>query len=485
MADHQVPPAWGDPATLTQQPQGVPYGYPPSPPRHPSPAASPHSSPPPSSSFAASTSALPSSASSPNVGNQPQVVEYEQSFGFVEVGEGELEGGGYKLKRNASTVVLTGDGLAQHQRQIESLERGMDDLRIEFERLKLQVLEFEEENHQWSLRYSRRMAVVANASLGAWIFWSRFILFVKRHKADLIQGWLRSSSASSSSPFSSSSSTSPAAVATRAAAPLLRRTKQSLVRQAIIGGGRLSKRATFNKLFTKGYMFAIRHSWVFLLSSYLITRKGARRWAGLIASTCYSVYLAFFTDTVPWTSYFTIFANLLYITACLKGMNDGEKEVPSLFNLHKGGREATLSSTSSSQSAGLNGSGGGAGSGNTPAMMTRNNSFVSRHTRNPSRSGRKISTPTPLSAFASASPTPSFSSPTTSFSSPSQSRQLAMAFSSSSSSPSTSSSSPVGDHRSPSPQPFPPTTRMRKNRSNVKFVLDDENDDGENDASAT
>jgi hypothetical protein len=257
------------------------------------------------------------------VGNQPQVVEYEQSFGFVEVGEGELEGGGYKLKRNASTVVLTGDGLAQHQRQIESLERGMDDLRIEFERLKLQVLEFEEENHQWSLRYSRRMAVVANASLGAWIFWSRFILFVKRHKADLIQGWLRSSSASSSSPFSSSSSTSPAAVATRAAAPLLRRTKQSLVRQAIIGGGRLSKRATFNKLFTKGYMFAIRHSWVFLLSSYLITRKGARRWAGLIASTCYSVYLAFFTDTVPWTSYFTIFANLLYITACLKGMNDG------------------------------------------------------------------------------------------------------------------------------------------------------------------
>jgi len=25
---------------------------------------------------------------------------------------------------------------------------------------------------------------------------------------------------------------------------------------------------------------------------------------------------------MPWTSYFTIFANLLYITACLKGMTD-------------------------------------------------------------------------------------------------------------------------------------------------------------------
>lgn len=225
----------------------------------PSSSASSSASSSPTSRYPSSSSPPPLMAGSAGV----QVVEYEQSFGFVEVGEGELEGGGYKLKRNPSTVLLTGDGLAAQQRQLDEVRQAVDDLQVELARLKQQVLEFEEENHEWSLRYSRRMAVLANASLGAWIFWSRFILFVKRHKADLIQGWLRSSDAST--------------VAGRAAAPLLLRGKNSLVRHAIIGG-RTSRRATFNKLFTKGYLFAIRHSWVFLLSSYLINKKGFRRY---------------------------------------------------------------------------------------------------------------------------------------------------------------------------------------------------------------
>jgi hypothetical protein len=327
---------------------------------------------------------------SPNAGNQPQVVEVEQSFGFVEVGDGELEGGGYKLKRNSSTVVLTSEGVVQQQRQIESLQHAMQDLRVEFERLKQKVLEFEEENHQWSQRYSRRMAVLANASLGSWIFWSRFIHFVKRHKSDFIQGWLRSSSR-------------PSTVATRAAAPFLLR-KSSFVPKAIMGGGvRPSRPKTFNKLFNKSYIFAIRHSWVFLLSAYFINKKGFRRWAGLIASTCYSVYLTFFTNTMPWTSYFTIFANLLYITACLKGMTDSENEVPSLFNLNKRGHDGSPSTTSANGSNNVVGS----------VAIARNNSFGSRHSRNQSR-GRKISIPPltlPIPSLSSSSSSPSSGPP--------------------------------------------------------------------------
>lgn len=90
-----------------------------------------------------------------------------------------------------------------------------------------------------------------------------------------------------------------------------------------------------NRLVYDGYMKAISKSWLFFLGALLITRRSSFSrhlgkpppppsfcqhacvtWcAGLGVTTLYSLYLAIFSHYLPWTNYFNIFSNLLYITA--------------------------------------------------------------------------------------------------------------------------------------------------------------------------
>lgn len=63
-------------------------------------------------------------------------------------------------------------------------------------------------------------------------------------------------------------------------------------------------------------MKAISKSWVFFVGALLITRSVSwKRHFGLALTTSYSLYLAIFSHFLPWTNYFNMFSNLLYITA--------------------------------------------------------------------------------------------------------------------------------------------------------------------------
>ncbi len=101
---------------------------------------------------------------------------FEGFGGFVEVDEAPLEDGAYPLKRNLSIAanLSSAEALALQQRQIEQLELSVCDLKVEVERLKQLVVEFESENQEWSTRYSRRVSFMANLGLGTWSLFFHF-----------------------------------------------------------------------------------------------------------------------------------------------------------------------------------------------------------------------------------------------------------------------------------------------------------------------
>jgi len=137
--------------------------------------------------------------------------------------------------------------------------------------LKKKVSIFEQENNRdrWGIRYSRRMAIMSNIFLGIWVFWSRFLKHVQRQNKGRLLGIL---------------------------VP-----KQN---------------SSLNKILYEASMKAISKSWVFFVGTFLLTRTTSwRRHFGLGLTTCYSLYLAIFSHFLPWTNYFNMFANLLYITA--------------------------------------------------------------------------------------------------------------------------------------------------------------------------
>jgi len=73
---------------------------------------------------------------------------------------------------------------------------------------------------------------------------------------------------------------------------------------------------SLNKILYDGYMKAITKSWVFFFGALLSTRNVSwKRYAGLGLTTSYSLFLAISSNFLPWTNYFNIFSNLLYISA--------------------------------------------------------------------------------------------------------------------------------------------------------------------------
>ncbi|PRP83602.1 hypothetical protein PROFUN_08328 [Planoprotostelium fungivorum] len=175
-------------------------------------------------------------------------------------------------------LTKSSDGFETFFIQHKNLEAQVRILQEEVASMKRKVFLFEEETNRnrWNIRYSRNMAILSNLLLGLWIFWSRLLSHVqKQHKGKLL-GFVM---------------------------PHLRIGTQT---------GEYSLR----KILTEGGVKAISKSWVFFAGAFLLTRtRSWKRHLGLALTTAYSLYLALFSRFLPWTNFFNMFANVLYITA--------------------------------------------------------------------------------------------------------------------------------------------------------------------------
>jgi len=128
------------------------------------------------------------------------------------------------------------------------------------------------------MRYSKRMVILSNLLLGIYSFWSRYLHYVRN-----------------------------------------RYRLRGLIRQLLFVPKFLQNSDNSKQLIMyEGFVNATFRSVLFFISTYLLTRKVTwLRNLGFVLSTAYSLYLAFFSRFMPWTNYFNIFANVLYITARL------------------------------------------------------------------------------------------------------------------------------------------------------------------------
>jgi len=171
-----------------------------------------------------------------------------------------------------------------------NLDIQLRNLQNEVALLKRKLMQFEEETNRnrWAIRYSRRMAIMSNLLLGLWIFWSRFLKQIQKQKKSRLLG---------------------AIGMVPVVSPLGNNSKQQ---------------NSLNAILYEGYMKAISKSWVFMFAALLLTRRDAwKRNMGLALSSWYSLYCAIFSHYLPWTNYFNLFANLLYVTAGIWG-NDSK-----------------------------------------------------------------------------------------------------------------------------------------------------------------
>jgi len=144
---------------------------------------------------------------------------------------------------------------------------------------KLHIFEEETNRNSWGIRYARRMAIMSNLLLGIWVFWSRLVKHFQKQKKTSLLGVM---------------------------VPPFKSMNRSISQSTSI----------LNKLLYEGYMKAISKSWVFFAGALLLTRNVSwKRYAGLGLTTSYSLFLAISSNFLPWTNYFNIFSNLLYISA--------------------------------------------------------------------------------------------------------------------------------------------------------------------------
>jgi len=196
---------------------------------------------------------------------------------------------GGDLRRVKSSAYLegmeNGAGLAQLNR---NLEKQIRVLQKELYDLKRKVQELDTESSRWGIRYSKRMVILSNLLLGIYSFWSRYLHYVRNRYR--LRGLIR----------------------------------QMLFVPKFLQNSDNSKQL----LMYEGFVNAAFRSILFFFSTYLLTRKVTWvRNLGFVTSTAYSLYLAFFSRFMPWTNYFNIFANVLYITARL---NYSSTLIPSL-----------------------------------------------------------------------------------------------------------------------------------------------------------
>lgn len=75
-------------------------------------------------------------------------------------------------------------GRQQELVKVAILSDKIKEMQFELSQLNRKFREFEEENEQWSLRYSRRLVIAFNGILGLWIFTIRLFKALNQRKAD-------------------------------------------------------------------------------------------------------------------------------------------------------------------------------------------------------------------------------------------------------------------------------------------------------------
>jgi hypothetical protein len=234
------------------------------------------------------------------------------SFGFVDVSEQKAEGD-FPLRRSksfpwGSSTALEPDAiwlLYKHvDNRLQILERELSALRVK-------MTAVEENKSRWGVKYSRRIAILANLLLGVWLFWSHFLQFVQRRKGKLLQNMVM----------------------------------------------RPGVQDTLNSVLWQAWWRALNASWAYFVSMALLTSNTSwKRSVGLLLSSLTSLYFALHTqlhwlvtllgaqhfvrlcDLLPgsrrgshtadfssatttpslmtnWTNYFNLFANLMLFTA--------------------------------------------------------------------------------------------------------------------------------------------------------------------------
>jgi len=173
-----------------------------------------------------------------------------------------------KSKSTSSLVTLSDEALyltfTQLDQRNKTLARELSALKH-----RLEGLEKDMGKSKWGLRYSRRMAVIANLLVGIWIFWRRLLWYAFKKKKD-------------------------------------KKARLSMV---------VRKPETFLQTYLKeAYIYAIGQAWIFFMTTLLLLSKDEwKRQAGLVISSGASIFMAYKSQFLG-SNYFNLVANLLYAT---------------------------------------------------------------------------------------------------------------------------------------------------------------------------
>lgn len=161
---------------------------------------------------------------------------------------------------------------------VRAMERQMRKLQREVAMMNERLAIFEDVQARWGVRYTRRMAVVANAFMGTWVLAFRLLRFLQKRRAMLLQAMM----------------------------PKLQLRAQAGVKA----------QQQLKAMLWGGVRHSLRHSWVFFVAAVLLTRNRAwNRFAGALLGTFYAGYIAAAADTGtrwPWVT-LAIAGNLAYL----------------------------------------------------------------------------------------------------------------------------------------------------------------------------
>jgi len=145
--------------------------------------------------------------------------------------------------------------------RFQALEKVVTELRWRVEKLENDT----GLDQRWAVRYSQRVAILANVLLGIWNFWLEFVGLLQQRRRTIVQSFLKHNSQTS---------------------------------------------RHLNGVLSDAYQFAVwRSSLAFLCALLLSSKFGWKRVLGLVLSSLSTFYL---TPVHPIANYFALFSNLVY-----------------------------------------------------------------------------------------------------------------------------------------------------------------------------
>jgi hypothetical protein len=222
----------------------------------------------------------------------PTKEEPFSSYGFVEVDETSTV-----IRRSKSTSSIDREeSLLQLNR---NLEQQLRRLRQEVARLRQKVSGFEASRDRWGVRLTRRMALLANLLLAAWLFAARLLRFVHRRRRGLLARALM-----------------PALPGLRAPEPA----------------------ADLRRLVVRALLEAAAPASPFALAAFLLARHGLlHRLPGALLAALASLRLALRARAFPWAAYLDLLSNVLYILSALRPRADDPSSAPTIHEFHRRG----------------------------------------------------------------------------------------------------------------------------------------------------